>query len=77
MAIKTAFPFTNTYMNTTVTSGAGEVAKPDTVESVRGANSELVLIMSGGVRIYLDVETAVSLMQALAAAVDDLKRVTA
>ena len=63
--------FYNSYLHTTVEVGRIAADRADTVARIRGDRVDLILIESGQVRMYLDLETAASLADAIQAAVNN------
>ena len=57
--------FTNTYLHYTVEGGTGGGKRPDRLTAVRGENATVILVEAGALRIYLDIDTAISLGMAL------------
>ena len=62
--------FTNTYLHYTVEGGTGQGQRPDRVTAVRGENATLILVESGALRVYLDIDTAISLASGILAVVE-------
>ena len=62
--------FKNTYINTTVEVGRLCADRADTVTLVGDDRVRLILIETGQVRMYLDLETASSLADAIQSAVN-------
>ena len=62
--------FTNTYLHYTVEGGTGQGQWTDRVTAVRGENATLILVKSGALRIYLDINTAISLASGILAVVE-------
>ena len=63
--------FYNSYLHTTVEVGRIAADRADTVNRIRGDRVDLILIESGQVRMYLDLETAASLADAIQSAVNN------
>ena len=63
--------FYNSYLHTTVEVGRIAADRADTVARIRGDRVDLILIESGQVRMYLDLETAASLADAIQSAVNN------
>ena len=63
--------FKNTYINTTVEVGRLCADRADTVTLVGDGRVSLILIETGQVRMYLDLETAASLADAIQSAVNN------
>ena len=63
--------FNNTYSNTTVEVGRLCADRADTVTLVGDNRVNLILIETGQVRMYLDIETAASLADAIQSAVNN------
>ena len=63
--------FYNSYLHTTVEAGRIAADRADTVARIRGDRVDLILIESGQVRMYLDLETAASLADAIQSAVNN------
>jgi hypothetical protein len=59
--------FTNTYLHYTVEGGTGQGQRSDRVTAVRGENVTLILVESGALRVYLDIDTAISLASGILA----------
>ena len=62
--------FTNTYLHYTVEGGTGQGQRSDRVTAVRGENATLILVESGALRVYLDIDTAISLASGILAVVE-------
>ena len=63
--------FKNSYLNATVDVGTLCADRADTVTLVGDDKVSLILIKAGQLRMYLDLETAVSLAAAIQAAVNN------
>ena len=63
--------FKNTYINTTVEVGRLCADRADTVTLVGDGRVRLILIETGQLRMYLDLETAASLADAIQSAVNN------
>ena len=63
--------FYNSYLHTTVEVGRIAADRADTVARIRGDRVDLILIESGQVRMYLNLETAASLADAIQSAVNN------
>ena len=59
--------FTNTYLHYTVEGGTGQGQRSDRVTAVRGENATLILVESGALRVYFDIDTAISLASGILA----------
>ena len=66
-SIGAVLEFTNTYLHATIEAGTGAARRPDQVTAIRGENATLILVESGALRIYLDINTAISLASGILA----------
>ena len=62
--------FTNTYLHATIEAGTGAGPRPDQVTAIRGENATVILVEAGALRVYLDIDTAISLASGILAVVE-------